>query len=134
MKVILTRQFYSDKQTTGFMQVLNDRDECIFTCMTLELPWKGNKVGISCIPKGVYKCDRCQSNKRGVYYSVNNVKGRHAILIHTGNYYSQIAGCILIGRSLVRINSDEVNDLTYSIPTLNILQELVGRSFQLIIE
>lgn len=131
MKVILTRQFFTNKQTTGYMQVLNERDECIFTCMTLELAWLDNKVGLSCIPKGVYNCVRCQSPKRGIYYSVESVRGRSCILVHSGNYYTQIAGCILIGRSLVKLNDDDQHDLTFSIPTLNIFQELVGRSFTL---
>lgn len=134
MKVLLTRQNYTDKQTTGFMQILNDKDECIFTCMTLELSWKENKVGLSCIPTGTYNCVRCQSPKRGIYYSVENVHGRSCILVHTGNYYSQIAGCILIGRTLKKINSDDELDLTESIPTLNVFQSIIGRSFTLVIE
>ena len=134
MKVLLTRQNYTDKQTTGFMQILNDKDECIFTCMTLELSWKANMVGISCIPKGTYNCVRCQSPKRGIYYSVANVHGRSCILVHTGNYHTQIAGCILIGRTLKKINSDDELDLTESIPTLNVFQSIIGRKFTLVIE
>lgn len=72
---------------------------------TLELPWRGNATGASCIPPGTYKVAIRNSPKFGRIYEVMNVPGRTAILIHSGNvagdksagYNSHVEGCILLG-------------------------------------
>lgn len=71
---------------------------------TLELPWLDNAPKRSCIPDGVYRCALVQSPRFGRVYSILNVPGRSAILIHAGNYAGQIPqhrthvqGCVLLG-------------------------------------
>lgn len=72
---------------------------------TAELPWKGNKPNISCIPLGIYPCAVVHSAKFGPVYQVRDVPGRSHILIHAGNYAGDVArgfrthshGCILPG-------------------------------------
>lgn len=75
---------------------------------TLELPWRDNQSGKSCIPPGTYKVETRNSPKFGPgTYEVKNVPGRTAILIHSGNYAgnvdkgqkSNVEGCILLGFS-----------------------------------
>lgn len=66
---------------------------------TLELEWKDNQQKISCIPTGTYECALTQSPKFGQVYTVKNVPNRSHILIHAGNWISDIQGCILLGMS-----------------------------------
>ena len=71
-------------------------------CYTLELQWKANANGISCIPPGVYKVIRHGWEKDATTQFKNvwhllNVPGREAILIHAGNTTADTHGCILVG-------------------------------------
>lgn len=66
-------------------------------CFTLELQWKANKSNISCIPAGVYNCEKHTSARFPDTWHVMNVPGREAILIHAGNTKADIRGCILVG-------------------------------------
>ena len=67
--------------------------------VTLERPWKDNKRGESCIPKGVYTCVMVKSPKFGPTWMVQNVPGRSEILFHKGNLEDDSHGCILVGES-----------------------------------
>src|SRR4030065_250290 len=77
-----------------------------FFCKTLELPWRNNQKGKSCIPPGNYKCVVRQSPSKGMVYHLYGVKDRSNILIHLGNWAgdadkglkSDVAGCILLGQ------------------------------------
>ena len=43
-------------QTLGYLEVLStDGQTVLFTLATSELPWKGNKSKVSCIPTGRYR-------------------------------------------------------------------------------
>ncbi len=66
-------------------------------CYTLELPDKGNKRNVSCIPAGTYNCEPWNSKKFPNTFHVENVNGRTAILIHKGNSTKDTSGCILVG-------------------------------------
>lgn len=72
----------------------------IYTCMTLELPWRDNHMNVSCIPEGTYTCRRILSNHFGDTYEVCDVKYRSHILFHAGNKPADTEGCILTGESL----------------------------------
>ena len=50
-----------------------------YNCKTLELPWRKNMTGISCIPSGEYKCVIRRSNRFGITYWVTNVPKRSYI-------------------------------------------------------
>lgn len=68
---------------------------------TLELPWKDNQHDISCIPEGIYVCERRPVSKEktgGIGYSfeVKNVPNRSDVLIHVGNKVENTLGCILV--------------------------------------
>ena len=75
---------------------------------TIELPWLDNKKNISCIPAGIYKCTPYSSKKYKDVWQILDVPNREAILIHSGNFASEIKligsyhkpdteGCILVG-------------------------------------
>lgn len=97
--VNLCRLRRGDQGTRGIL-LYND-----FNCHTMELPWRENKRGLSCIPAGEYKCKIRISPRYGKIYWVTEVEGRTNILIHAGNwagdktkgYRTNVAGCILLG-------------------------------------
>ncbi len=70
---------------------------------TLELPWKNNLRGISCIPQGLYPCRRVADRKTlgGSFiadtFEVTGVPNRSGVLFHVGNYPKDTMGCILVG-------------------------------------
>ena len=76
-----------------------------FNCQTLELPWRDNRRGMSCIPAGEYKVRIRISPKYGQVYHIKEVPKRSYILIHSGNiagdtqmgYRTNVSGCILLG-------------------------------------
>ena len=86
-----------------------------FECYTLELPNKGNKQKISCIPLGKYKIlEREEPTEMTMRYRskygwfnwhlcLQNVKNRSGIYIHIGNTIKDTYGCILLGK---QINTD----------------------------
>ena len=69
------------------------KDEPI--CKTIELPWKDNLPGISCIPEGKYMLLIRSSARFGVHMYLSDVPGRELILIHpANNALKQLKGCI----------------------------------------
>ena len=78
-------------------------------CFTAELPWRGNKPFVSCIPTGTYVFSRHQSPKFGDCCQVVKVEGRSSILLHRGNFAgreplkSDVQGCVVVGERIGRI-------------------------------
>ena len=71
--------FYSDK----------------FLCHTIELPWKGNKRSISCIPEGQYEIKTRFSKRFNHHLILQDVKDRSFILFHPANdALNDLEGCI----------------------------------------
>jgi hypothetical protein len=116
LEIIRTVKF--DKQTEGILYVLDDTGAIQFKCFTLELPDLNNQRRISCIPEGTYNLKLHNSPKFKQVYWVQDVPGRSEILIHSGNYVSQILGCILVGDNLIDINKDGLLDVTNSTKTM----------------
>jgi len=110
-KAILTRLETGDQGTFGTL----DGWETPFKCATLELPWRDNARGKSCIPPGVYLFRwRTDSPKHGACYEEwddpatparEDVKDRDNIQIHSANlagddtkgFVRQLEGCIALG-------------------------------------
>jgi hypothetical protein len=134
MKAILERLSDNGRQTVGKLEGFNDAGELIFECDTLELAWKDNKQGVSCIPAGTYEVKTTFSNKYSRnMYQVMDVAGRGGIRIHSGNYRTDIEGCILVGCGYSDINHDGDADILLSVSTLNKMKGAMGKEFQLII-
>ena len=85
--------------------VLIDNDGDPFA-VTLEDPWNGNEVNISCIPFGKYLCKKRHSPRFGDTYEVKDVQGRTHILFHKGNTEEDTHGCILIGEEFGYLGGD----------------------------
>jgi hypothetical protein len=89
----LIRDDQNDVRTLGAMF---DGEERI--AETLELPWRDNQRGVSCIPEGTYECHLAHSPSRGYdVYWLQDVPGRQDVQIHIGNFPKDIRGCILVG-------------------------------------
>lgn len=131
MKVIIDRLNEGDKQTESLLTILNEKEETIFNCYTLELPWNDNKKQISCIPKGEYNVEKRQSTKYKNHFHVLDVPNRSYILIHQGNYNWHTKGCILVGKTLTDINGDGLRDVTGSVATMNKLNDILPNYFKL---
>jgi hypothetical protein len=113
MELLLKREVFTDKSTTGSLFVNN-----IFECYTMEDKDRGlkqempleeikriKKPGETCIPYGRYqivvtKSDRFSlAAKRDVYLPILlNVPGYLGIRIHTGNTAIHTEGCLLPGK------------------------------------
>lgn len=61
---------------------------------TIELPWRNNEVGESCIPEGRYLVKR-DKHGRHAWFKIMDVKGRTAIEWHIGTKPEHSEGCIL---------------------------------------
>lgn len=113
------------KQTLGVLEVYRG-DNLVFTCKTLERPWRDNKIGDSCIPLGEYPVKHRYSPKfKMVVPWLQDTVPRQWILIHYGNYVTDIEGCILVGKDHIDINGDGLLDVTASRVTLNKLKEVL---------
>lgn len=96
-RATITRGDSTDEGTFGLL-ALDDGPRL----MCLELPWRDNATGTSCIPKGLYRCEIVNSPRFGKVYEVRDVPGRVNILIHAANFagdtakgfFSQLLGCI----------------------------------------
>jgi len=110
MKLILTRYAYTPTETQGVLDASGQLYQ------TIERPWiKGPHPGgmsfESCIPDGNYKLlkhtrpngDKVVAlvNPRlGVWYQKwerPDVWGRYLVLIHSGNYVTDVVGCVAPG-------------------------------------
>lgn len=130
MESLILNRFASEhKQTLG---------EFVFhgevLCKTIELPWKDNRKGQSCIPRGQYRVIRRWSPKYGEHFHILDVPNRNYILIHAANYSRQLLGCIGVGQDHKDIDKDGLRDVTSSRATMKmLLATLPIESFQLII-
>ncbi len=126
----LIRSYWNDKQVEGRLFIGAD------FVLTLELPWRDNKRGISCIPAGRYTVVRRTSPKYGEHFHITNVPNRDLILIHSGNYAgsknkltgrSDIKGCVLVGAKMADINGDGILDITNSKKSMKKLLKLLPK-------
>lgn len=114
MKIEIRRNKSSDKQTLGMLYLLDDNNNIFDSWYSLELPWKDNQRRVSCIPKGEYIAIKHRSPKFGLCFWLQDVPDRSEILIHKGNFHTDILGCILIGKGKADINNDGYLDVTSS--------------------
>lgn len=127
LTLTLVREDSEDDGTYGTLRLPDGT-----TFMTIELPWRDNKNGVSCIPPGSYKCRRRPTTNFGNAYEVMQVPGRSGILIHQGNsagskdkgQTTNSSGCILLGLGRGRSGSQKV--ITSSLPAMKMFYEKMG--------
>lgn len=72
---------------------------------TIERPWLKNEISVSCIPEGVYTLSKRYSpvvrrttrTRYDVGWEVRAVPNRTYIMIHPGNWSTDVEGCIAVG-------------------------------------
>lgn len=102
-KARLKRSPSTDQGTFGIL-ALDDGT----TFHSLELPWRNNEHGLSCIPTGTYMFKKVDSPRHGACYMGMHIPGRDAIEIHAANYAgdvtlgfrSDLLGCIALGKEI----------------------------------
>jgi hypothetical protein len=112
--ILLERFSPEERQTIGNLYLLEDNGSMIDSWFSLELPWLDNQKYISCIPIGNYTCFKHVSPKFGPCLWIKEVNGRSEVLIHPANYYTQLLGCIAIGKDLKHINTGKDIDVAQS--------------------
>jgi len=121
MKAYLIRHQYRDEETLGSLHFYEGLNE-IFSCRTLELPWRNNLQSESCIPEDTYTVRKRSAEESGGndydHLIIEDVPSRSYILLEIGNYYSQTKGCIFPGKHFTDINGDGLLDVAYSGDTL----------------
>ena len=95
----LTRLAYLPFGTFGKLA----SDDGLFKCSTVEREWNGNQPFISCIPEGVYHCEKRNSPKWGETFEVMDVLERDHILFHRGNWPDKFQGCIGMGKEITNV-------------------------------
>jgi len=130
MKIVRTKS--DKKQTLGRLRIINNSG-LIFVCFSLELPDKGNRKNISRIPSGQYKVKKRWSFRHKTHLHILDVRNRTWILIHAGNFYRDIKGCILVGDELKDINNDGLKDVVNSKKTLKKILKILPKQFELFI-
>lgn len=121
--MITIERTYLPKCTTGKgVATLNGQT---YHFNTIELPWKGNERRVSCIPEGVYKAKSHNSPKFGKTFWLQNVEGRSEILMHVGNFTSDLLGCIAPGTAHRDINGDGIMDVISSRVAMNQLLKML---------
>lgn len=131
MRFLLERYPSSQVQTLGTLYVLDENNRIAHQTSTLELPWRDNKRRVSCIPVGKYKVIKHISPKFGECFWIQDVEGRSEILIHKGNFYTDILGCILPGSDFTDINGDGYLDVVSSGDTMDKLLRLMPNQFEM---
>ena len=129
MKILVVRSLDNGVETLSDMLVIEDQT-VLFKCASLELPFRNNERGVSCIYKGVYQWRKRKATKRIPYTHILllNVLDRGGICIHKANYVSQLRGCIAVGATHKDINLDGELDVVSSGITFNQLMAILPQS------
>lgn len=130
MKTLLIRPQPDDpNQTLGYW-LFFEKEQKIFECKTLELPWLLNTIDISCITPDKYVIIKVYNHpKYGNCFEILNVKNRTDILSHFGNYKKDTRGCILPGEGFTDIDNDGLLDVTYSRDTIRKIWNITPDKF-----
>ena len=120
MKLILNRIYYSNG-TNGILYIY---PYTTLLCLTIELPWLGNKPRISCIPEGRYEVRMRYSRKYKSHLVLKDVEGRAMILIHPANNAGkELKGCIA---PVTKVTGEGKGNL--SRPAFEKLKSIVSKS------
>lgn len=103
--VTITREPSTDEGTAGAFQF----GDSTLACM--ELPWRDNWPGVSCIPPGTYRAEIYESPRHGRVYMLQDVPGRSDVEIHAANFAGdkslgwscELLGCIAPAESIGRL-------------------------------
>lgn len=92
------------------------------TFQTVEEVWRNNQSRISCIPTGVYICERTTFHRGGYpTFEITGVPDRTLIKIHRANTVEDLLGCVGIGLSLgvLRVKDEDSQEMTHKLAALS---------------
>jgi hypothetical protein len=107
-RLIIVRDPSTDQGTPGTAELVHPAGIEMWAGYSLELPWRDNASGISCVPPGLYMAHLRTSSKFGYdVYELENVPNRVACELHIGNwagdvslgFRSDVEGCTIFGTS-----------------------------------
>lgn len=132
IKLIADRFDKGEKQTLSHVHVVQ-LGITLFTFAGMELPWKNNEHNISCIPVGIYDCEKVPSSASIPYdhISITNVPDRSGVCIHKCNFSRQLRGCLAVGDKHVDIDNDKLLDITNSGKAFSVLMRMMPDKFKL---
>jgi hypothetical protein len=139
--ITLSRFSYSPTETEGRLEIPGEPPFA-----TIELPWRDNQKGLSCVPDGRYQLLPFRRPSGEEAFILRNpalkvwhrdedippgVVGRSLILIHAANFPHELRGCIAPGvqRGLIRSSKTGlvhrgVSDSRYAMEKI---RELLGK-------
>lgn len=121
MKLLLYRNYY--KKGVNSTLFCNGG----FICFMIELPWRDNKVNISCIPEGTYNLKKRFTEHLGHHLILENVPHRSSILIHPANdALKELKGCLATVTEITGIAKGN-----HSRKALNGLLNYIEKDFEL---
>lgn len=116
IKIICSRIFSNENKTLSNNYIVDGNTNAErLKYKGIELPWKQNQKGISCIPAGIYSAiavKRYSNNRYALW--VQDVPDRTQIMVHSANYARDLMGCLAPGRSFRDIDNDGIIDVTDS--------------------
>jgi hypothetical protein len=127
----LIRNIDNGTETLGTLTTSDNQ----FQCRTLELSWRNNQQNISCIPTGTYLCQwKFMLRELRYRYQIMNIPNRSGIFFHTGNFFFDSQGCIILG-SLPQIipGSNQPSVINTRPITTAFEKKMGGKDFQLTI-
>lgn len=129
METLVIERVYLPDRTLGSLYFNGET-----IAKTLELPWKNNRRGISCIAEGLYTVIKQppKESRPYPYFRLPNVVGRSGILIHRGTEPTHSKGCILTASRFRNVNSSKPT-LEESAKKLQWLVDNLPDKFDLII-
>ncbi len=132
IRLIVERFEDNGKQTLSHVHIM-ENNISLFQFAGMELPWKENEKMISCIPIGVYGCEKVKQTANIPYdhISVLSVPNRSGVCLHKANFVTQLKGCLAIGDKHVDINGDAIKDITNSGRAFEVLMRMMPDKFKM---
>jgi hypothetical protein len=114
-QIAINRISSNSKRTLSECFLTHENGNVLLEFKGIELPWKNNEPGISCIPPGMYEAKAIYRASNGHYgILLFDVPDRSEIMIHTANFVNQLRGCLAPGTDFADIDKDGIMDVTNS--------------------
>lgn len=112
--------------TAGYLSVMRGKVQLARVC-SIELPWRDNLNGVSCVPADSYEIVLEWSPAFKMHlWELKGVPGRSETKIHAVNFVKDLRGCIGPGEAFKDLDKDGVYDLVSSKKALSTIHAAMG--------
>lgn len=126
MRVEIIRHTQDKNQTLGVCTVFDDKNNPVFTAISLERGWRNNESNVSCVPEGTYPVVLEYSPRfKQDLWELKEVPNRTECKFHSSNFWHQLNGCIALGVQAIDINKDQYKDVTRSKISMGLFHEVL---------